>query len=304
MRILVTGGSGFIGRSLCSRLLTEGHSVSVLTRKPAHTAGLFGSRITTIGYPLRSSLPGHFDAIVNLAGAPIFGRRWSAARKQLLFDSRVTFTKQIVDWIAQMDPRPSVLLSGSAIGYYGDQGEDTLEETSPPSKDGFSHELCSAWEGAAVSAEHMGVRVCTLRTGIVLGPSGGLLQRMSVPFRLGLGGRLGTGRQWMSWIHLQDHIAALLALLNDPKAAGPYNLTAPEPVTNRFFTESLGRHLHRPAFLHLPAPLLKWLLGEMSELLLGSQKVIPRRLIREEAFGFQFPTLDAALADCLKRHHY
>ena len=299
MLILVTGGTGFIGRSLCNRLLAEGHAVAVLSRQPAAVAGLFGSKVTPIQQPALASILQRCDAVINLAGAPIFGPRWSAARKRVLLDSRVTLTDQLVSVMADLQTRPRILLSGSAIGYYGDQGDVSLSEAATPSG-GFSHELCAAWERAAGWATELGVRVCTLRTGLVLGPKGGLLQRMSLPFRLGLGGRLGTGRQWMSWIHIDDHVEAMLALLNTPQAQGPYNLTAPTPVTNRVFTEALARQLHRPAIAHLPAPLLRLLLGEMAELLLSSQRVVPQRLTEELGLVFKFPTLELALSDCLK----
>lgn len=298
MRILVTGGTGFIGRSLCRRLLADDHAVSILSRRPATVAGLFAGGPTPIPYPLHAaSLSGH-DAIINLAGAPIFGARWTASRKQVLRDSRVALTERLVTCIGQANPRPGILISGSAIGYYGDQGDTTLDETSA-SMDSFSHALCADWEHAAQGAREFGVRVCTVRTGVVIGPGGGLLQRMSLPFRSGLGGRLGTGRQWMSWIHIEDHVSAMLKLLCEPTANGPYNLTAPHPVTNGAFTATLARRLRRPAFLHLPAPLLKLLFGEMAELMLGSQRVIPARLMQELNFSFRFPTLDGALAHCL-----
>jgi uncharacterized protein (TIGR01777 family) len=299
MRILVTGGTGFIGRALCRRLLADGNAVGVLSRQPATFAGLFGAHAQPIEFPIQTADIEGYDAVVNLAGAPIFGPRWSTARKQLLRDSRVQLTEQLVGRLGQLSKPPRVLLSGSAIGYYGDHGATAVDETASPSN-GFSHELCAAWELAGQRAVEFGMRVCTLRTGVVLGPDGGLLQRMSVPFRLGLGGRLGDGRQWMSWIHLEDHLNAMLHLLQDPRASGPFNLTAPNPVTNGAFTEALARLLRRPAFLHLPAPLLRLLFGEMSELLLASQKVLPKRLTEQTDLSFRFPTLTDALADCLK----
>jgi uncharacterized protein (TIGR01777 family) len=298
MRILVTGGSGFIGQSLCRRLLADGNAVDVVSRQPAKVAGLFGAHTTLHSYPITPRLIEQADAVVNLAGAPIFGPLWTAARKKILWDSRIGVTEQLVDALATAQRKPKILISGSAIGYYGPHGNDALAESSEPSPD-FGHALCAAWEQAALRAETVGLRVCTLRTGLVLGPRGGLLQRMSIPFRLGLGGRLGKGEQWMSWIHLNDHVNAIVHLLGSSTLHGPFNLTAPNPVTNRAFTDCLAAAVHRPAFLHLPAWLLRGLLGEMADLLLGSQRVFPRRLTDEAGFQFAFAELDHALADCL-----
>lgn len=293
MRILVTGGTGFIGRSLCSNLLANGHDVAVLTRSPDRVPRLLGPRVAVVHdlQTLREDQP--LDAIISLAGAPIFGRRWSDDRKQALWDSRVGLTEQLIDYIRTTSTKPRVLLGGSAIGYYGSQGDRLLDETSDTTDD-FSHRLCAAWEEAAARAEDFGVRVCRLRTGLVLGPHGGLLQRMLLPFRLGLGGRLGDGRQWMSWIHLDDHVRAIVALLTDDTLSGAFNFTAPNPVTNAEFTATLARLLHRPALCHLPAGLLRLAFGEMAELLLGSQRVIPRRL-HEAGFEFLYPSLEFAL---------
>lgn len=293
MRILVTGGTGFIGRSLCSNLLAAGHDVAVLTRSPDRALHWLGPRVAVVHdfQTLHEDRP--LDAIVSLAGAPIFGRRWSDDRKRVLWESRVGLTDQLVEYIRTTSPKPGVLLGGSAIGIYGSQADRLLDETSDTTDD-FSHRLCAAWEEAAARAEDLGVRVCRLRTGLVLGPHGGLLQRMLLPFRLGLGGRLGDGRQWMSWIHLEDHVRAMVRLLADDTLSGAFNLTAPNPVTNAEFTATLARLLHRPAMFHLPAGLLRLAFGEMADLLLGSQRVIPRRL-DEAGFEFSYPTLEPAL---------
>jgi uncharacterized protein (TIGR01777 family) len=299
VRVLVTGGTGFIGRFLCRRLLADGHAVDILSRQPANVAGLFGHRVTTHEFPVRPTVIDGVDAIINLAGAPIFGPRWSAARKRLLFESRVGLTEQLVQGIALAKKKPTVLLSGSAIGFYGDHGDQPLDESASPTDD-FAHQLCDAWELAACRASDYGVRVCTLRTGLVLGPGGGLLQRMSGPFKLGLGGRLGDGRQWMSWIHIEDHIDAMMRLLTEPALRGPFNLTAPHPVPNRVFTQTLAAAVHRPALFHLPAWLLRFLFGEMASLMLCSQRVLPKRLTEQADLRFRFPVLDSALADCLK----
>jgi uncharacterized protein (TIGR01777 family) len=237
-----------------------------------------------------------FDVIINLAGAPIFGSLWTSARKKILRASRIELTEQLVTYIAQSTIKPSLLISGSAIGYYGNQGDTVLTEQSAPVTD-FSHELCADWEAIAKQAQSQGVRVCIIRTGLVLGP-GGLLQGMLLPFKLGLGGRLGNGKQWMSWIHRQDWINIALAMINDASMQGVYNATAPNPVTNVEFTAALARCLKRPALLPLPGWLLKTGLGEMSQLLLGSQRVVPERLL-EKGFKFDYNDLDSALRQAI-----
>lgn len=296
-RILVTGGTGFIGRELCKQLTTRGHHITVLCRDTARIPTLCGHQVE--GVTSFADLAGveAFGAIVNLAGDPIFGGRWNESRKQIIRASRVGLTDQLVDFIASRPAKPAVLVSGSAIGFYGDQADRVLREDSEPVDD-FSHRLCRDWEQAAWRATDLGVRVCLIRTGLVLGRGGGLLQRMILPFRAGLGGRLGNGSQWMSWIHRQDHVAAMLLLLDSPEQQGVYNLTAPNPVTNREFTASLAAALQRPALLHLPAAFLKLLLGEMASLVLGSQRVLPERL-KAAGFSFAYQTLDTALGECL-----
>ena len=297
MHILVTGGTGFIGRSLCRELHNEGHGVTVYTRNPASISRIFDFPVE--GLPSLEEWPTqrHFDAVINLAGEPIMARRWSDARKRVLWESRVSLTEKLVERMAQAPVKPTVFISGSAIGIYGDQGDDLLDESSVGGDD-FGHQLCAAWESAALQAEAQGIRVCLLRTGLVVGRQGGFLDRMLLPFKLGLGGRIGDGRQWMSWIHLQDHIALTLFLLRTSQARGPYNATAPNPVTNQEFTRELARQLRRPAFLPVPAWLLKVVAGEMSGLLLGSQRALPRHA-QAQGFRFSFETLAPALQDAL-----
>lgn len=297
MKILVTGGTGFIGRALVKTLLTEGHEVTVLSRSPEHVQKLCGQDVIGLGH-LSFLLPEMtFDVIINLAGAPIFDVRWSEARKRLIRESRIGLTEQLVACIERMTVKPKLLISGSAIGYYGDQGDTVLTEASAGRSD-FSHQLCADWEEAAKRASQFGVRVCLMRTGLVIAEGGGLLQRMLLPFRLGLGGRLGNGRQWMSWIHRQDWINIALTMIADDSMQGAYNATAPNPVTNREFTCLLARCLHRPALFPAPAWVLKTLLGEMSELVLGSQRVLPERLL-QQGFKFRYPDLDSALKAAL-----
>lgn len=297
MNILITGGTGFIGSKLTKSLIKQGHNVSILSRDPNKVSALFGSRVTALS-DLRQLTPdSSYQVIINLAGAPIFDARWSEARKQLLRNSRIDLTTQLVESMSRMHVKPDVFISGSAIGYYGDQGNNILTEQSASRAD-FSQQLCADWEAAAISAEKYGIRVCLIRTGLVLGEGGGLMQRMLLPFRLGLGGRLGEGKQWMSWIHREDWIAIAEAMIADNSMYGAYNATAPNPVTNNEFTKTLAACLKRPALLPVPAWLLKTLLGEMSELVLGSQRVIPDRLLAH-GFKFQYPNLTDAINQTL-----
>lgn len=293
MNILITGGTGFIGTPLTSRLLQAGHTLTVLSRSPRPEI----TNVTWISSleELREDLD--FDAVINLAGQPIMAQRWSASVKQQLVESRVDLTRKLVERLRRSPRKPRVLISGSAIGIYGDHGDESIVETSP-CQGGFGHSLCVDWEAAALQAEALGIRVCRVRTGLVVGPQGGFLKELIQPFSLGLGGRLGSGQQWMSWIHLEDEIGIIQYLLDTPSAHGAFNLTAPQPVTNQAFTTALAARLQRPAWLNLPEWLLKVMLGERSELLLESAKVLPERI---EGLGYRFvhPTLDSALGAVL-----
>ncbi|SET30415.1 hypothetical protein SAMN05216326_11969 [Nitrosomonas marina] len=297
MNILMTGGTGFIGQSLCPDLLSKGHSITVYSRYPNKVKSIFGDQLEQINSLRDLKEDDHFDAIFNFAGAPIFAHRWSDERKQVLLDSRLKTTQQLLDYMVRAKTKPNVLLSGSAIGFYGDQGDTLLDESSV-GRDDFGHRLCAAWEHEAEAAKAHGVRVCLLRTGLVIGKHGGFLEPMIQPFKWGLGGRIGTGSQWMSWIHMDDYVAMCQTLLNNNTLEGIFNLTAPNPVTNRDFTHALATQLKRPALLPMPEWALKLMLGERAELLLGSQRVIPKRL-QEAGFHFKYPALDAALADVL-----
>lgn len=293
MKILITGGTGFIGSALSQHLVAKGHDVGVLSRKPETVAKICGGSVKAVGGLAQLTPADGWQAIINLAGAAIFDARWTAERKQLIRDSRIKLTQALVEYMASMADKPAVFISGSAIGYYGDQGDQPLTESSSSRKD-FSQQLCHDWEQAALAAEELGIRVCLMRTGLVIAPGGGLLQRMLLPFKLGLGGRLGTGRQWMSWIHRDDWIAIAEAMLDNPSMQGAYNATAPNPVTNEEFTQTLAHCLKRPALMPVPAWLLKPLLGEMSQLVLGSQRVLPERLLTQ-GFCFRYPELDQAI---------
>lgn len=294
MHVLITGGSGFIGRELCKQLFTAGHSVTVLTRKPAQAAPLPGVRwVASL-----QEVP-QVDAVVNLAGEPLAAGRWNAARKQLFRDSRIGTTQRLLSWIESLPERPRVLVSGSAIGYYGPHDDTPLSETSAPGED-FAATLCRDWEMEALKARALGLRVCTLRIGIVLGADGGALAQMLPPFKLGAGGPMGSGAQWMSWVRRSDLVRLLQWLLETETASGAYNGTAPVPVTNREFARTLGAVLKRPAVMTTPAFVLKLMFGEMAEaLLLTGQRVVPAKA-EAEGFVFRHPQLEPALRDLLR----
>lgn len=295
MNVLVGGGSGFIGTALCHALLARGDAVTVLTRDVARARERLPGAVHCIDDLAQA---GPTDAVVNLAGENLGDGRWTAARKRRFVDSRVQATRRLVDWM-QAGERPKVLVSGSAVGWYGARGDDELGENAAPgeSKD-FGARLCRAWEAEALQAEALGVRTCVLRTGIVLGRDGGSLQQMLLPFRLGLGGVMGSGEQWMSWIHRDDLVGLILWLIDTPQAQGAYNGTAPTPVRHREFVRTLARTLRRPAVVPLPAPALRLLLGEMAGLVLDGQRVVPRRALRG-GYPFRYPDLSSALAAIL-----
>lgn len=299
MRILITGGTGLIGRHLCKALLAEGHELTVFSRNPGSVPAKCGAGVYAMAALTEWQPDKVFDAVINLAGEPIVDARWTEQRKQVLWASRVTLTEELVSRIAAAERKPAVLLSGSAVGYYGGRGDAMLDETSEAGAD-FPAQLCVAWESAATVAENLGVRVCLLRTGLILSRDGGLLGRMLPPFKLGLGVRVGDGRQWMSWVHIEDYVAMVLRLLRDGQMRGPYNMTAPSPVTNAEFTAVLAAVLRRPAPFVAPAALLRLSMGESASLLLEGQRVLPIRLTAA-GIQFKFPELRDALDDLLSR---
>ncbi len=296
-KILITGGTGFIGSALTKRLLVQHYEVTVLSRHPEATEKLGLDGVDILSSLSELTPEDSFNVVINLAGAPIFDVRWTEVRKQLIRKSRINLTEQLVACMARMTIKPELLISGSAIGYYGDQGDCVLTEQSEV-KQNFSQQLCTDWEEAAKEAEQLDVRVCIIRTGLVLG-DGGLLNRMLLPFRFGLGGRLGNGKQWMSWIHLQDWLSIAEKMISDNSMSGAYNATAPNPVTNAEFTRVLAKTVNRPALFPLPARLLTVLLGEMSSLVLGSQRVLPERL-QAQGFSFKYVDLASALVQIIK----
>lgn len=298
MHILLTGGTGLIGRQLCQHWLAQGHRLTVWSGRPEQVARLCGDAVR--GVASLQEVIGPVDAVINLAGAPIADRPWTHKRKALLWSSRISLTETLLVWLEGLAEKPAVLISGSAVGWYGDGGERELTEASGPVQDDFPSQLCVAWEETAQRAEALGIRVVLVRTGLVLAAEGGFLSRLLLPFKLALGGPIGNGRQWMPWVHIHDQIALIDFLLHQHDARGPYNACAPHPVRNREFAKTLGQVLHRPAFMPMPAFVLKVGLGELSGLLLGGQKALPERLLAA-GFTFQFTELKAALDDLSSR---
>jgi len=297
MRIAVSGASGLIGSALTSELTAGGQDVVRLVRRAAHGSDEIGwDPQVTAGGIGPTALSG-IDAVVHLSGAPIASGRWTQARKAVLRASRVQATTALVAAMVAAQSGPRVLICGSAIGYYGDTADRVVDESAPLGS-GFLAELVRDWEAAAAAATAAGIRVVQLRSGVVLAAAGGMLGRLILPFKLGLGARLGSGGQYLSWISLDDEVRAIRFLLDHPDLSGPFNLTAPNPVTNAVFTAALAKALGRPAFLRVPAGLLTVGLGEVASELLASARVVPRRML-EAGFSFHDPDIGTALASAL-----
>ena len=294
--ILVTGGSGFIGRHFCQAADQLGFQLYVLTRNPEAAAQRLPKSVQLISRLSELSVDYVPDIVLNLAGEPLANGRWTHRRKQKFYDSRVNTTDSLFDFFASREKPPKLVISGSAIGYYG-PGEQAVDETGGI-VDGFSHQLCRTWENSARRFESLGCRVCYLRTGIVLGEEGALA-RMMPAFKLGLGGPIGSGKQWMSWIHIDDMVAIIFHCINNPQIQGAVNATTPNPVTNRDFSATLATVLKRPNYLAMPAVMVKILFGEMGvELLLQGQKVVPAKVLGT-SFEFKYANLKAALKNIL-----
>lgn len=298
MNYLITGGTGLIGTAICRQLLAAGHTVIVLSRNRSKVHRQCGPAAIAITDLNEIGEHEQIDAVINLAGAPIADARWSDRRKAELEQSRVGLTEKLVNWLGTRTEKPQCLISGSAVGWYGDQGEAVLTEDSG-FKDEYAHQLCQRWEQSALAAEALGIRVCIVRTGLVLAAEGGFLKRMLLPFKLGLGGRISDGNQFIPWIHLTDIANLYIFLSKQPDAKGVFNGTAPMPVTNAEFTRILAASLHRPAVIPVPACMLKLLLGEMSELLLSSQRAVPQKA-QASGFQFQYTDVSTALRDVLQ----
>lgn len=296
MRILVSGSSGLIGTALLAAWREQNRETTRLVRGGANS-GTDVPWDPATGNLDPAALEG-FDAVVHLAGENIAGGRWTPARKAAIRDSRVQSTRLMAEALARCAAGPRTLVCASAIGFYGDTGDTAVDETAPPGN-GFLAEVCQAWETATAPASEAGIRVVNLRTGIVLSTRGGALQRMLLPFRLGLGGVVGTGRQYMSWITLDDIVRAIIFCIEEQALSGPVNGTAPEPVTNRAFTKTLGHALHRPTLLPMPATAVRLLFGEMGDaLLLSGARIMPKELM-EHGFAHAHPDLTGALRHVL-----
>ena len=298
MKIVLTGGTGLIGAHLVRRLGGQGHQLTLLTRDPARVPG----GVQAVAWqPLEEAAPAPAlngaDAVIHLAGEPIAAGRWTAVRRERIEASRWTGTANLVRGLTAAEPRPRVLLAGSAVGYYGHRGDESLEEDAIPGT-GYLAAVADRWEREAAAAEQLRIRVVYLRTGVVLAREGGALPRMAAPFRAGAGGRLGNGRQWMPWVHIDDVVGLIELALGDEELRGPLNLVAPGAATNAELTRALGQALRRPAFMIVPTLALKLMFGGMSETLLASQRVIPAAAGRA-GYRFRYPSLDAALADLL-----
>lgn len=298
-RVLVSGVSGPIGTALLPTLESSGAHVTRLRRSsPGNSAQNDHSIRWDPAQPLSIDAVSGFDAVIHLAGESIVGR-WSAAKKAKIHDSRVLGTRNLSEALAQAKDKPQVFISGSAIGYYGDRGDEVLHEESEPGK-GFLPDVCQEWEAATQAAADAGIRTVRIRTGVVLSPKGGALGKMMTPFKLGIGGRIGDGRQWMSWIDVQDMVGAIHHILKSDLVRGPVNMVAPKPVTNAEFTTTLAGVLGRPAIFPVPAFAVKLAFGEMGEtVLLGSQRVEPTQLVTT-GYPFRFRTLRSSLENIVK----
>lgn len=295
--ILVTGGTGFIGRKLCPLLINKGYRLTILTRTPSAAEKRFAGTVQIISNISEIPTLPSIDAVINLAGEGILDKRWTYSRKKVLLDSRVALTENLVETLVSSEHKPKTFINGSAVGFYGDCGDEVCYENSPPGKD-FAAMLCKQWEIAANRIKAIGCRLVIVRTGIVLDKSGGALERMILPFKFGLGGKLGSGKQWFPWIHRNDLCKLILFLLEDSRCSGPYNATAPNPVTNKELTQALAKAVGKPALIPVPGFALKLALGEGASLLLGSQNALPNKALND-GFKFQYTTIERCLKDCV-----
>lgn len=302
MRVVITGGSGLIGRALSASLARDHHEVIILSRHPEQVVGLPAVVRAEHWNPHIAEECRHLveeaDAVVNLAGENIAARRWTVDRKKQIRDSRLNAGRAMLQALESATRKPRVVIQASAVGYYGLCGDEELNEESPPGKD-FLAQLAIDWEASTAQIERLGVRRAIIRTGVILSPEGGAFPRLLLPFRLFVGGPLGSGRQWFPWIHIADEVGAIRFLLENESASGPFNLSAPHPVTNADFARMVGRQTKRPAFLPTPAFLLRLLFGEMATVLLDGQRAFPGRLMLM-GYNFRFPEAAGALQDLLR----
>lgn len=300
MKVLVTGATGFVGKIVVKKLLDLGHQVNVLTRNPAKSVLSLGNGVQSFAWTDYHQLPPDeafqgVDGIINLMGEGIADKRWSEDQKKKIYDSRIIATSKLVEKIKSLENIPKVLVSASAIGIYGDRGEELLNEESS-AKDDFLANVCKDWEKEALRAKDLGLRVAIVRTGVVLGKNGGALKKMLPIFKLGGGGPVGSGKQFMSWIHVDDIASMYVFALLQNDIEGIYNGTSPNPVTSKDFAKTLGRVVHRPAFAPAPAFVLKVVFGEMSQVLLDGQKVMPEKF-KQKNFEFKYLDLESALKE-------
>lgn len=301
MKILMTGGTGFVGSYLATRLSKDGHEVTILIRSSAEARGATPGVSFVQGDPTRKGAwqeaIRHHDAVINLAGAPIF-TKWTDEQKRAIRESRVSTTRNLVEGIETNPEKSFALFSTSAVGYYGFHGDEEVTEDSPPGDD-FLATVATEWEREALKAREKGSRVVITRFGIVVGASGGALGQMIPLFKKFVGGPIGSGRQWFSWVHVQDLTEAFLFLLKHPELSGPVNVCSPNPVRNKELAKALGKALHRPSFLPAPGFMIKLVLGEFGSVILKGQRVLPRRLL-ESGFVFQYPEIEKALASIVR----
>jgi uncharacterized protein (TIGR01777 family) len=303
VKIIVTGGTGFVGKALLERLVRDNHEIVLLTRSPAKPGSAMPGRVTVLPWDGKSvgawgaSVEGA-DVIINLAGEPLDARRWTPAQKERIIASRVDAAGALRDAVERAAEKPSVVVNAAAVGFYGPVDEGDLREDAPPGQ-GFLAETCVRWEHAALQIGAAGPRVVVLRCGVVLGKGGGALRKMLLPFKLFVGGPLGTGRQWFPWVHRDDLVDIILFVIGRTDARGPVNVVAPEAVTMRTFCAALGAALHRPSWAPVPGLVLRAVLGEMAGMVLTGQRVVPAKL-RQLGYTFRFPALAPALTDILR----
>lgn len=301
MNYLITGGTGLIGRALIKKLSTQSSTLTVLTRDIKQAQKLTTATNVKFIDSLTLEQIENKNTVINLAGEPIADKRWSNSQKHKICNSRWLITQQLVDFIKQATNPPSLFISGSAVGMYGRQKNKRIDETFTNYHHEFTHDVCAKWEQIAKTAQSDKTRVAILRTGIVLAPNGGALAKMLLPFKLGLGGKISSGMQYMSWIHIDDMVDAIIFINNNKQLNGVINLTAKAPVTNKVFTTELAKALNRPSLFTTPAPILKLVLGELADLIIYGQNVVPTKLIANH-FKFSYPTLELALDNLLNQH--
>ncbi|MDD9156442.1 TIGR01777 family oxidoreductase [Aliivibrio sp. S4TY2] len=300
MKILITGSTGLIGKQLLDHL--KGHELVLLTRNiekaQSSLAHLALPHVNFISDLSSLSDLNNIDTVINLAGEPIADKKWTRKQKKIISDSRCKLTEQLAQLCLASTPPPRCFISGSAIGYYGDNGQKDIDEDTKIVSADFAHQVCQQWENKALQVQSKNTRVCILRTGVVLSPLGGALKKMLLPYKFGLGGPVGNGKQYLSWIHIDDMVYGILHLMTQEESQGIYNLTAPHPVSNRLFSQTLAKTLKRPHFLFTPNIIIKGILGEASVLLTDSQRVRPKRLVHE-GFKFRYSRIESALKQLL-----